>query len=107
MVSIGLDPDDKTKVKNYSAGMKQKLGIVQAFMENQEIILLDEPFNALDFKTNSDVMETLLRLKASRRTIILTSHQHNYLEKICDRLLIILDNQIVELTDELKEKYFH
>lgn len=107
MVSIGLDPDDNTKVKNYSAGMKQKLGIVQAFMENQEIILLDEPFNALDFKTNSDVMETLLRLKASGRTIILTSHQHNYLEKICDRLLIILDNQIVELTDELKEKYFH
>ena len=107
MVSIGLDPDDNTKVKHYSAGMKQKLGIVQAFMENQEIILLDEPFNALDFKTNSDVMETLLRLKASGRTIILTSHQHNYLEKICDRLLIILDNQIVELTDELKEKYFH
>ena len=52
MLKVHLDPDDKTKVANYSAGMKQKLGIAQAIMEGQDIVLLDEPFNALDYQTN-------------------------------------------------------
>lgn len=106
MKCVGLDPEENTNVKNYSMGMKQKLGIAQAFMENQEIILLDEPFNALDFKTNGDIMQVLFGLKAEGKTLIMTSHQHDYLEKICNKIYIIEEQRIVPLSDELKQKYF-
>ncbi len=106
MLKIGLDPDNKTRVKNYSAGMKQKLGIIQAIMENQDIILLDEPFNALDFQANNDVMKILKDLKKEKKNLILTSHQHQYLEKICDKLYIIVDKKLIEFNDEIKAKYF-
>lgn len=103
---VGLDPDDKKPVRTYSTGMKQKLGIAQAIMENQKIILLDEPFNALDFKTNQEIVKVLRRLKADGKTIIMTSHQHEYLEKICDKLYVIENFELVPFTDEIKEKYF-
>lgn len=103
---VGLDPDDKKTVRTYSTGMKQKLGIAQAIMENQKIILLDEPFNALDFKTNQEIVKVLRRLKADGKTIIMTSHQHEYLEKICDKLYVIENFELVPFTDEIKEKYF-
>lgn len=106
MRRIGLDPENKTRVKNYSAGMKQKLGIAQAIMEDQDIVLLDEPFNALDFQTNVEVMDLLASLKEEHKTVLITSHQHEYLEKICDKLYIILNHKIEPFTEELKEKYF-
>lgn len=106
MQRIGLDPYSKVKVKNYSAGMKQKLGIVQAIMENQDIILLDEPFNALDFQTNVEIMKILEELKSEGKTILLTSHQHEFLEQICNHLYLILNHKIVPFDDELKKNYF-
>ena len=59
MQKTGLDPEDKTKVEHYSMGMKQKLGIAQAIMEDQDILILDEPFNALDYKTYNDTKDIL------------------------------------------------
>jgi len=106
MRRVGLDPTDKTMVKNYSTGMKQKLGIAQAIMENQEIILLDEPFNALDFQTNRDIMNLLYTLKSEGKTLILTSHQHEYLDKICSKMYIIANNQLTYLDDQAKKAYF-
>jgi ABC-2 type transport system ATP-binding protein len=106
MEKVGLDSNDKTKVKNYSAGMKQKLGIAQAIMEDQDIVLLDEPFNALDFQTNNDVMRMLIDLKAEGKTLLMTSHQHDYLEKLCDRIYLIIDKKIVLFNEETKNKYF-
>ncbi len=106
MESVELDPANKTKVRNYSSGMKQKLGIAQAIMENQDIILLDEPFNALDFQTNVEVLGILSKLKEENKTILLTSHQHEYLDKVCDEIYIIIDKKLLPLTDEIKEKYF-
>lgn len=106
MISVGLNPDDKTKVKNYSQGMKQKLGISQAIMEGQDLIFLDEPFNALDFQSNIDVVNIIKNLKAQNKTILITSHQHEYLEKLSDRMYIIINNKIRELDDDLKKTYF-
>ena len=106
MLKVHLEPDDKTKVANYSVGMKQKLGIAQAIMEGQDIVLLDEPFNALDYQTNSDVMEILFELKGQGKTLLMTSHQHGYLEKLCDHIFLIVDKRLVAFDDEVKRRYF-
>lgn len=106
MKLVGLNPDDKTPVRKYSMGMKQKLGIAQAIMENQSIIILDEPFNALDYDTNRDISKTLQELEWQGKTILLTSHQHQYLEKLCDRICFINEGKIVPFDDEIKAKYF-
>ncbi|MBM0046199.1 ATP-binding cassette domain-containing protein [Anaerococcus sp. mt242] len=106
MLSVGLNPNDKTKVKNYSQGMKQKLGICQAIMEGQDLIFLDEPFNALDFKSNIDVINIIKKLKEQNKTILMSSHQHEYLEKLTDRMYIILNNKLRLLDENLKKTYF-
>lgn len=94
MRRVGLDPEDRTRTDNYSLGMKQKLGLAQAIMENQEILILDEPFNALDFKTYNDMKEIVRLLQAEGRTILLTSHHHDDIEELCDDVYVIDDMKI-------------
>ena len=106
MKSVGLDPDDKTQVRKYSLGMKQKLGIAQAIMEDQQILLLDEPFNALDYRTCNETKKIIKELQKEGRTIIMTSHNQNDLEELCDRMYIIDNDRIIELDESLKQKYF-
>ncbi|MCD7918746.1 MAG: ABC transporter ATP-binding protein [Clostridiales bacterium] len=106
MRSVGLDDADRTPVRKYSMGMKQKLGIAQAIMENQSIVILDEPYNALDFEANREVTQILERLKGQGKTILLTSHQHQYLEKLCDQIYFICNGDIVPFTEEIKAQYF-
>lgn len=107
MRKVGLDPDNKTKVDNYSLGMKQELGLAQAIMENQEILVLDEPFNALDFQTYNDVKEIVRLLQAEGKTILLTSHNYDDIEQLCDAVYIIDDKKVVPVTEELINKYFN
>lgn len=106
MKLVGLDPELKTKVANYSLGMKQKLGIAQAIMEGQDILVLDEPFNALDYQTYNDMKEIVLRLKAENKTMMLTSHNYEDLESLCDELYIIQGGHLEPLTEDRKELYF-
>lgn len=106
MKLVGLDPELKTKVANYSLGMKQKLGIAQAIMEGQDILVLDEPFNALDYQTYHDMKEIVLRLKAENKTMLLTSHNYEDLESLCDELYIIQGGHLEPLTEDRKELYF-
>ena len=105
MQKVGLDPSNKTKVDNYSLGMKQKLGLAQAIMENQEILVLDEPFNALDFKTYNDIKEIIRILQAEGKTILLTSHNYDDVEQLCNTVFIIHEGKLLELTSELANKY--
>lgn len=105
MQKVGLDPSNKTKVDNYSLGMKQKLGLAQAIMENQDILVLDEPFNALDFKTYNDIKEIIRILQAEGKTILLTSHNYDDVEQLCNTVFMIHDGKLLELTDELAKKY--
>ncbi|WP_374049593.1 ATP-binding cassette domain-containing protein [Neobacillus sp. OS1-2] len=83
MKIVGLDPNYTQKAKNYSLGMKQKLAICQAIMENQEVLILDEPFNALDIDSVKRVRDLLIGFKEEGRTILLTSHNQEDI-KICD-----------------------
>lgn len=106
MELVGLDPADKTKVKDYSSGMKKKLGIAQAIMEEQDIIILDEPFNALDAKSIVNMRKVIKGLQQEGKTILMTSHNHQDIEKLCNNVYLIMDTEVVEFTDELKETYF-
>ena len=86
MKKVGLDPDDRTRVEHYSLGMKQKLGLAQAIMEGQDILILDEPFNALDYKTYNDVKEIIRTLQAEGKTILMTSHNYEDIETLCSEI---------------------
>ena len=105
MSKVGLDPDNKTKVDNYSLGMKQKLGIAQAIMEGQDILILDEPFNALDYKTYEDVKAIIRMLKAEGKTIFLTSHHFKDIEQLCDQVYSIEDCRLIPITEEIAARY--
>ena len=105
MSKVGLDPDNKTKVDNYSLGMKQKLGLAQAIMEGQDILILDEPFNALDYKTYEDVKTIIRMLKAEGKTIFLTSHHFKDIEQLCDQVYSIEDCQLLPITEEIAVRY--
>lgn len=106
MQKVGLDPEDKTKVEHYSLGMKQKLGIAQAIMERQDILILDEPFNALDYKTYNDTKEIIRILQAEGRTILMTSHNYDDLETLCTHIYAIEEGELGVLSGEKMKKRF-
>ena len=106
MQKVGLDPEDKTKVEHYSLGMKQKLGLAQAIMEGQDILILDEPFNALDYKTHNDVKEIIRILQAEGKTIMLTSHNYEDLESLCHQIHVLEDGKLGVLSGEEMKRRF-
>lgn len=81
---VGLDPDDKKPVGKYSLGMRQRLGIAQAIMENPNTLILDEPFNGLDKDGVRDIHALLQEQKAQGKTIILASHSAADISQACD-----------------------
>lgn len=82
--SVGLDPDDKKKVGKFSLGMRQRLGLAQAIMEDPELLILDEPMNGLDKDGVKDMREYLLALKARGKTLLIASHSAEDIDVLCD-----------------------
>jgi ABC-2 type transport system ATP-binding protein len=97
MVKVGLQPATKQKVKNYSLGMKQKLAIAQAIMENQDVLLLDEPFNALDIDSVENIRRLLFSLKKDGKTIILTSHNQEDIDILSDHIFRVRNFTLEQL----------
>lgn len=83
---VGLDPNDKKKYKKYSLGMKQKLALAQAIMENPELLILDEPFNGLDSYSVKDIREILIDYKKEGKTILISSHIKEDIDILCDEV---------------------
>ena len=81
---VGLDPDSKKPVGKYSLGMRQRLGIAQAIMENPSILILDEPFNGLDKNGVAHMREIIKGLRGQGKTIILASHNQMDIDELCD-----------------------
>lgn len=93
---VGLDPDSDKKVKKFSLGMKQRLNIAQAIFENQKIILLDEPTNALDEDAVQLIYKIIREEKTRGATIIVATHHKEDLKEVCDVILKIAEGKIVE-----------
>ena len=86
MELAGLNPDDKKRVGNYSLGMRQRLGIAQALMEDPDILILDEPMNALDHNGIEDMRKVLLKMKEKGKLIIIASHVRDDIDILCDEV---------------------
>ncbi|MCH5349097.1 MAG: ATP-binding cassette domain-containing protein [Oscillospiraceae bacterium] len=84
MEQVGLDPNLKRHVRKYSLGMRQRLGLAQAIMEDPDLLILDEPMNGLDKDGVKDMRKYLLDLKAKGKTILIASHSAEDIEVLCD-----------------------
>ena len=83
---VGLDPKSRKHVGKYSMGMKQRLGIAQAIMEDPDVIILDEPMNGLDNAGVREMRELFKSLRAQGKTIIMASHNREDIDELCDNV---------------------
>lgn len=81
---VGLDPLMKKPVGKYSLGMRQRLGIAQAIMENPSLLILDEPLNGLDKHGVMEMRQLIKVLKEQGKTILLASHNQGDIDELCD-----------------------
>jgi ABC-2 type transport system ATP-binding protein len=84
MAEVGLHFDDSKHVSKYSLGMRQRLGLAQALLDDPEILILDEPMNGLDNHGVDDIRKLLLDLKDKQKTILIASHSKEDIEILCD-----------------------
>ena len=83
---VGLDPHSRKSVGKYSLGMRQRLGIAQAIMEDPDVLLLDEPMNGLDNRGVEDMRALFLRLKEQGKTLLIASHNREDIDLLCDEV---------------------
>ena len=94
LMEVGLDPHDTRTYRKYSLGMKQKLGLACCFMENPDIILLDEPFNALDEESVEKVKKIIFKHKERGALIILACHDGESLSSLSDEIYNIVEGRV-------------
>ncbi|WP_346871256.1 ATP-binding cassette domain-containing protein [Clostridium sp. UBA5119] len=93
---VGLDPHEKKSFRKYSLGMKQKLGIAQAVMENPDVVILDEPTNALDEESVKKINSMIRKLKNDNKLVFISNHNRDELEMICDEIYSIENGKIYD-----------
>ena len=104
MSKVGLDPDNKTKVDNYSLGMKQKLGIAQAIMEDPPVLILDEPMNGLDHRGIDEMRELFSEMKHQGKLMLFASHNQEDIRILCDEVYELEDGHLLGKNTVGKEK---
>ena len=104
---VGLQDAVDRKVSKFSFGMKKKLGIAQAVVHDPELLFLDEPTSGVDAESAIQLQNYIRELRNSGKTIFLTSHNLNEVEKLCDRLAILKDGKIIKCgtMEELRTKH--
>ena len=100
---VGLDPVLKKPVANYSLGMRQRLGIAQAIMEDPKLLILDEPFNGLDKHGVGEIRKLLLELKEEGKTILLASHNEEDIRILCDEVYEMDGGVLRKCEDEIRK----
>ena len=96
---VGLAAKRELKVKHYSKGMRQRLGIATALMNDPELLLLDEPYSGLDPVGRKELRELLVKLKQQGKSILMSSHIVPDVEAVCDRVGILNDGKIAQVMD--------
>lgn len=91
---VGLDPDNQKPVNAYSLGMRQRLGIAQAIMEDPRLLVLDEPMNGLDEDGVKEMRALFKKLNKEGVTILLASHNKDDIESLCDELIYVKNGRI-------------
>lgn len=91
---VGLDPHDPRKYKKYSLGMKQRLGIAAAIMGNPELIILDEPFNAIDEEGVEKIKQEIIREKELGKLIIIACHDMGSFEELADEVYVLSNGKL-------------
>ncbi|MCX7973374.1 MAG: ATP-binding cassette domain-containing protein [Candidatus Aminicenantes bacterium] len=92
---VGLEKEKDKRVETFSFGMKQKLALANALLNEPELLILDEPFNGLDPKAMNDLNQLLKEFAANNGTVFISSHILSEVENLCDRLVIINHGQII------------
>ena len=100
---VGLDPALKKPVANYSLGMRQRLGIAQAIMEDPKLLILDEPFNGLDKHGVGEIRKLLLDLKEEGKTILLASQNEEDIRVLCDEVYEMDGGVLRKCEDEIRK----
>ena len=96
MHMVGLDPASKKHVGKYSLGMKQRLGIAQALMEDPDILLLDEPMNGLDNEGVREIREILLQQKKNGKILVIASHNKEDIDVLCDEIFYLDKGKVIQ-----------
>lgn len=94
---VGLNPASRKRVGKYSLGMRQRLCIAQAIMEDPSILILDEPMNGLDNRGVSEIRELLLSLKSKGKTILIASHNSEDIRQLCDTVCEMDDGRLTRI----------
>lgn len=93
---VGLDPANPLKLKEYSLGMRQRLLIAAALLGDKQILLFDEPTNALDEDGQDFLAQLLLELKDQGKTILVSSHDKDFLNQVADHIFVYSEGKIVK-----------
>lgn len=94
--TVGLDPNSRKRVGTYSLGMRQRLGIAQALMENPDILLLDEPLSGLDNDGVEEIRKVFLAQREKGKTVVLASHSNEDIAILCDEVFRFDKGRIIE-----------
>lgn len=102
---VGLNPDDRKKVRNYSQGMKQRLAIAQAIMEKPSVLLFDEPTNGLDKEGVALVGELIQKQAQNGVAVVLVSHQQAEIDMHCDKVYVLEDYTLKQLRNQREQTW--
>lgn len=94
---VGLERDKKRTLKEYSKGMRQRIGLAQALINDPELVILDEPTSGLDPLGTRWMKDLILELRKQGKTVILCSHRLDDVQDVCDRIAILYDGELQEL----------
>ena len=93
---VGLDPNSKKHVGKYSLGMKQRLGIAQAIMEDPDVLILDEPMNGLDDSGMEDMRDLIMEFRKPGKIVLIASHNKDDISILCDKVFRMTKGQLEE-----------
>lgn len=96
---VGLNPDNNDKVKKYSLGMKQRLGLAQSIMENPDILIWDEPTNGLDEAGVGFLQTKIADFKNMGKTILISSHDSEFLKEVCEKIFVLDNGRLINHYD--------